>query len=329
MRSNAMHEELMLAVLRNIADTPLVLKGGTALLLAYGLDRFSEDLDFDAPHKLNLSSRIRSHLPAGIVLTDFDTQKDTATVTRFRLRYQSPYGTRLLKIEISYRTPAPIQDVRYFNGFRVASLPRIIGQKLKAAHDGDTPRSKIRDAYDLDFLMRRWPSAFTQDLLTRLRSFTSDPEALISRYRPDFEEDDLIPDLVELDHLALRMNYMAEELNSSYPEMRRRLNQFSRPHQVAGEESIAAFSELVKKALVSLNIERHTLQEADWRLIEDTIIKESTNASDRPMDEVVAMLCALSPGAATLTRQHEIRAIAQHVPGDPQSPDSAQFERGR
>ena len=44
----------MKAVLRFMQDSPLVLKGGTAALL--WLDRFSEDLDFDAPKKLNLES---------------------------------------------------------------------------------------------------------------------------------------------------------------------------------------------------------------------------------------------------------------------------------
>lgn len=48
------HERLMRAVLNNLVETPLVLKGGTALYLGYGLNRFSEDLDFDSDKKLNL-----------------------------------------------------------------------------------------------------------------------------------------------------------------------------------------------------------------------------------------------------------------------------------
>jgi len=34
-------------ILKNLKDKPLVLKGGTALMLYYNLDRFSEDIDFD------------------------------------------------------------------------------------------------------------------------------------------------------------------------------------------------------------------------------------------------------------------------------------------
>jgi hypothetical protein len=37
------HVQVMSAIAKSVADTPLILKGGTALLLCYGLDRFSED----------------------------------------------------------------------------------------------------------------------------------------------------------------------------------------------------------------------------------------------------------------------------------------------
>lgn len=84
-----LHERLMRSILQGIGDTPLVLKGGTALMLAYGLDRFSEDLDFDAPHKLNLECRIRRSVPMGIKLESIDLLKDSNTVTRYRVRYES------------------------------------------------------------------------------------------------------------------------------------------------------------------------------------------------------------------------------------------------
>lgn len=61
-REQSAHVRVMRAVLAAMQDSPLVLKGGTALLLCYGLDRFSEDLDFDAPKKLNLESRLERAL---------------------------------------------------------------------------------------------------------------------------------------------------------------------------------------------------------------------------------------------------------------------------
>ncbi len=44
----------MRRIARSLQDTPLILKGGTALLLVHGLDRFSEDLDFDSNKPINL-----------------------------------------------------------------------------------------------------------------------------------------------------------------------------------------------------------------------------------------------------------------------------------
>ena len=80
------HVRIMRAVLASLQDSPLVLKGGTALLLCYGLDRFSEDLDFDAPKKMNLESRLEKAL-SGIVASQTITRtKDTDTVQRYRVK---------------------------------------------------------------------------------------------------------------------------------------------------------------------------------------------------------------------------------------------------
>ncbi len=64
----------MRAIVKNLADTPMVLKGGTALYLGYGLNRFSEDLDFDCHKKINLLGRVKSAIPNGIILNDIQGQ---------------------------------------------------------------------------------------------------------------------------------------------------------------------------------------------------------------------------------------------------------------
>ena len=60
------HIAIMTAVASDLASLPLALKGGTALLLCYGLDRFSEDIDLDGRKKLNLRSRLGAVLYADI-----------------------------------------------------------------------------------------------------------------------------------------------------------------------------------------------------------------------------------------------------------------------
>jgi predicted nucleotidyltransferase component of viral defense system len=52
------HVEIMRKIARSFNESPMVLKGGTALLLAYGLDRYSEDLDFDSTKPINPITRI-------------------------------------------------------------------------------------------------------------------------------------------------------------------------------------------------------------------------------------------------------------------------------
>jgi len=57
------HYLLMTNIVKILSDTPYVLKGGTALMFGYNLDRFSEDLDFDSTKKLNLETKIYDSLP--------------------------------------------------------------------------------------------------------------------------------------------------------------------------------------------------------------------------------------------------------------------------
>ena len=55
-----LHCKVMESCLRHIqAEKPLILKGGTALMFGYGLNRFSEDLDFDIARSFSGSGTIK------------------------------------------------------------------------------------------------------------------------------------------------------------------------------------------------------------------------------------------------------------------------------
>ena len=97
------HKLLMRNIVQSLADTPYVLKGGTALMFGYDLDRFSEDLDFDSVKKLNLETKIKENLPSGFEIVEITKPKDTDTVQRYKVTYITPNGKRRLKIETSYR----------------------------------------------------------------------------------------------------------------------------------------------------------------------------------------------------------------------------------
>lgn len=68
-----------------------------------------------------------------------------------------------LKIEISYRTPIQEKDVYQLDGMRFASIEKLIDYKLRAAYDGETSRSKVRDLYDIHFLAFNYSEKFSKN----------------------------------------------------------------------------------------------------------------------------------------------------------------------
>lgn len=214
---NQYHEKLMVSILKKLADTPLVLKGGTALYLGYGLNRFSEDLDFDSSRKLNLLSRIKEATPIGFQLENIKLKKDTDTVSRYIINYSvASIGLHdMLKMEISYRTPVPESDITVQNGIRFASLERIIDNKLNAAFDGENTRIKARDLFDLHYLAKKFPQKFTEDLAKRLYDFAKEPDKLFSVYASDIQFDVLLEDM-DLETTVLELQDISNKIVSSF-----------------------------------------------------------------------------------------------------------------
>jgi len=189
------HVEIMRRVLAAVQDTPLVLKGGTALLLCYGLDRFSEDLDFDAAKKLNLESRIENALAPVTTKLRITRTKDTDTVQRYRIEYSDPSGIEgRLKLEVSCRGIEDESQIIVRSGFRTYSITRLITQKLGALEG----RTTARDLYDVAFLIRGFRSEFSPENVARLQLLFRDVNEIEGRFRPAFEEDDLFRHQAEL-----------------------------------------------------------------------------------------------------------------------------------
>ncbi len=188
------HVAMMRAVLAGIADTPLVLKGGTALLLCHGLDRFSEDLDFDAPKKLNLESRIEGSLRTQCQGLRITRTKDTDTVQRYRIEYAAGGIQGRLKVEVSCRDQIAADDVILRDGIRTYAVSRLIEQKLNALEG----RTAARDLYDLSYLARSFRNDFSPAAEQRLRDSLADLNTLESRFRPAFEDDDLFRSQAEM-----------------------------------------------------------------------------------------------------------------------------------
>ena len=180
------HIEIMRNFLTELikeTDT-FILKGGTSLLLAYGLDRFSEDIDLDG-EKRRLKGFIESYSQKHGF--SFRIAKDTPTVERFMLAYD-PSIQKPLKIEISYRSRSiPANTHHRVNGIEVYTIDRICQLKT-GAYQG---RDKIRDLYDICFICDRYFDYFDYVTSTQDDALI-DKDALAGLYLNMFEKLDLL-----------------------------------------------------------------------------------------------------------------------------------------
>ncbi len=153
--------------LTQTAGEDLVLKGGTALLLAYGLPRFSTDLDFDCRRtNIDLKPGIeRAAKRSHEAIRMLSTKKDTATTRRHMLHYGDE-GSQPFKIEVSYRDSDRIgeDDVALVDGIRVYKIEKLANLKIKALLN----RTKARDIFDVSFLLNRYSSAVTDSDLQQI-----------------------------------------------------------------------------------------------------------------------------------------------------------------
>lgn len=156
------HQEVMHSILINLQSLPLSLKGGSALLFCYGLDRHSEDLDFDCPFKLNLKSKIIQSLKnSGILVEDFKTIKHTDITSRYKLYYKNDDDIERLKIEVKNNNIQATKAIKV-NGINTYPIGDLFDMKMKAANL-ETGRAKIRDLYDLGHILKNHKDMLTNN----------------------------------------------------------------------------------------------------------------------------------------------------------------------
>lgn len=181
--------EVFKKILNKVGDN-FVLKGGTALLLYYGLDRFSEDVDLDAfSDNMNICNKIKENN------WEINVKKNTNTVYRIMLDYgaKNDNGSYPLKIEISSRNKNLLntKSLKYNNidGVNVYNLDEILKMKLVAFGN----RDKIRDFYDLSFFLEKKPNCFSNEMLKDLKAKMEykDLDELAFLLNKEFEENHL------------------------------------------------------------------------------------------------------------------------------------------
>lgn len=175
-KSEQQRLELMKAVALEVSDKEeAVLKGGTALLLTRGLDRFSEDLDFDLPK--GTSADFRRHIMKAAQGLNLDVdhiniKKDTDTTKRYMVHFPpgSPNENYPLRIECSMRGDTDKEDIETVHGIKTYTVSRIAALKTEAF----VKRNKARDTYDIAFLTERYPDQIREETWERIKKHVAE-----------------------------------------------------------------------------------------------------------------------------------------------------------
>lgn len=196
------HVHLMRHIAQEItrgSRSNFILKGGTALLLAYGLPRFSEDLDFDGRYwHLDPTRNInRGADRASIPLHEVKRTFATETKRKHKVNYLG-HGHKDLKVEFSYRQTEEIDedDVIIIDGIRVYTIEKIARQKIKVLGE----RTKPRDLFDVSFITQYYPEAISDQDLLALAAYIA--ERGMNWIEEQMLEDPVL-DNYEVDHVAM------------------------------------------------------------------------------------------------------------------------------
>lgn len=302
------HQDVMRSVVDRVQDTPYVLKGGTALLLARDLPRHSTDLDFDSGQKLNIDRRVREGIEAaGMEITRFSKVKDTDTVQRFKVHYKDPEDAesddQFLKIETSFREEPDPASVEVVNGIRTYKLDDIYDQKLGALGD----RTKPRDLFDLAHLTKEHGENLSDHQILRAEAATSNVDELANRFDESFREDPILARFGDAEDAVLEFREALET------ELRSRNLSFG--SEVTPDDQNEAYAEIQESLNSDLYRERNAatmalFTQSDQRF--DGVMQQLLPELENPRDvrEVAAQL-AENP--------HVVDAMENTISGQPEA----------
>jgi len=163
---NYLHVAILFAISKLFPEK-LMFKGGTALMLCYGLDRFSEDLDFNVvDNHLNIDdtlNKIKAFLIDYNIIIDYKIEENKfqdTCVYFYGPLYKNTNNTRCKNtIDFSrrndYLSNGNVSRINHiYNEFPVfyintLDIKEILAEKVRAI----MTRKKARDVYDLYFLI--------------------------------------------------------------------------------------------------------------------------------------------------------------------------------
>ena len=175
MRDLIQHEQFELEVLDRLNSgkflANLIFGGGTMLRLCHGLDRYSVDLDFWVVKDIDWAKyyqKMKEYLLQFYKIADSANKHFTIL---FELK--SPQYPRALKIEI--RKEAKVikteTGIAYSTNSNIQVLLKTVtpDEMMKSKIEAFLSRKEIRDAYDIEFLLKRGiPLAAENETLSKL-----------------------------------------------------------------------------------------------------------------------------------------------------------------
>ena len=223
-------EYIELLTLEHLSQSPyapkLVFIGGTNLRLVLGLDRFSEDLDFDckqlsAEEFVSMTDALVEYLRLNGLQVEL-RDKENPRLTAYRRNIYFPEllfdmnltGHReerfLMKIEdqgVNYTTQtAMVSRNGFFFPVTVPSKSTMLSMKLAAL----LARAKGRDFYDTIFL---WQQVQPDYDFLRQRCGIGDPEALKKAINDKLDTVDLVQKQKDFEHLLFNPSRSAQILH--------------------------------------------------------------------------------------------------------------------
>ena len=182
----ALLESVMWKVVHEVQDAGFVLKGGGALVRAYGLGRHSTDLDFDAERPTDLTRRVRQAAKtAGVMINEKswwlppDTGR-TGVSRRLKVDFMGPNGMKQrLQIDTRFKPKPKTEDIVIVKGIRTYRPEAIYQQKLEALRE----RRAARDVFDLAFLTSKYGNSLSDGQIRRAETITRYIERLTEKLR--------------------------------------------------------------------------------------------------------------------------------------------------
>jgi len=162
------YQNIILFIIYSKTAKEIVFKGGTALAKCYGLNRFSEDLDFSIVKKMQIIDIVSKGLEDfGIKYEMAKNEKESEETEKYRIKIEGILfaGTEKTKcnitLDFSLREKILLEPKIITIGYHMDIIPtfdvyvmdekEILAEKIRAVYT----RKSARDLYDLSFLIKK------------------------------------------------------------------------------------------------------------------------------------------------------------------------------